>query len=150
MTIKEIDTYDAIKLIFKTNDFPVLKSHLESEVYIENDNIYYVYINDKDLSDNIYTNDSILYKWIAVIENEHIVALQLLQFNEDYIELVIIEKVKKYNVHNVFRNVLKYVEKTYKPNKIYTFPLHDKLKEEYKKYGFIEEDKELIKIINES
>ena len=82
---------------------------------------------------------------ISVLLSFSIIALQLLHFVEDAIELVILEKVAKYNAHSIFKTILEYVEYKYTPFEIFTFPLHDKLKEEYKKYGFVEEDKELIK-----
>lgn len=146
ITFEEIDIDEAISHIFKTSNFPILREHIEDEVIIDGDNIFYEYVNGKDLSANIYTNnDTSKYQWIALTQNNNVVALQLLHFIEDAIELVILEKVSKYNVQNIFRNVLEYVEEKYTPFEIFTFPLHDKLKEEYKKYGFKEEDNELIK-----
>ena len=146
ITFEEINVDEAMLQIFKTTNFPILKLHIEDEVNNINGNIVYEYLNGRDLSSNIYTNDDTSkYQWIAVINDNNIVALQLLHFIEDAIELVILEKVAKYNVHNIFKTVLEYVEERYTPFEIFTFPLHDKLKEEYKKYGFIEEDKELIK-----
>ena len=150
ITFEEIDVDKAISYIFKTKDFPILKEHIEDEVFFDGKNLIYEYINNKDLSDNIYTNDNNLkYQWIALIENKNIIALQLLHFVEDAIELIILEKVSKYNIHHVFKMVLDYVEEKYNPFEIFTFPLHDKLKEEYKKYGFIEKNNELIKYLYE-
>lgn len=146
MIFKNIDVNEAIINIFKTSNFPILKSHIEDEVCYINGNLIYEYVNGKNLLNNIYTNDDTSkYQWLAVIVDNHIIALQLLHFIDNGIELIILEKVAKYNIHNVFKNVLEYVEKTYKPNKIFTFPLHDKLKKEYQKYGFIEINEELVK-----
>jgi hypothetical protein len=69
-----------------------------------------------------------------------LIALQLLHFISETIELVIVEKYSKYTVNNIFETILTYVENTYKPHKIYTYPLHNKLKEKYKKCGFIEDN----------
>ena len=146
ITFEEIDIDKVISYIFGTDDFPTLKLHIEDEVCNVDGNIVYEYLNGKNLLDNVYTNnDTTKYQWIALMKNDNVVALQLLHFVEDAIELVILEKVAKYNIHNVFKTVLEYVEKKYTPFEIFTFPLHDKLKDEYKKYGFNEEDKELIK-----
>ena len=113
ITFEEIDVDKAMLQIFKTTNFPILKLHIEDEVNNINGNIVYEYLNGKDLSSNIYTNDDkSKYQWIAVINDNNIVALQLLHFIEDAIELVILEKVAKYNVHNIFKNdilLLKYL-----------------------------------------
>ena len=148
ITFEEIDVDKAISYIFTTSDFPILKNHIEDEVCFYNGNIVYEYVNGKNLSNNIYTNkDTSKYQWIAIIQNNNVIALQLLHFVEDAIELVILEKVAKYNVHNIFKTILEYVEYKYTPFEIFTFPLHNKLKEEYKKYGFVEKNNELVKFI---
>lgn len=146
INIQKINVDQAIDYIFNTKKFPVLRTHIEDEVIFDNGNLIYEFINGKDLSNNIYTNDdNTKYQWIGLFDNDNLIALQLLHFIEDSIELVILEKVFGCNIHHVFRNILEYVENQYIPFEIYTFPLHNKLKEEYKKYGFIENNNELIK-----
>lgn len=145
ITIKNIDTDKTIEYIFCTRRFPVLKTHLENEVHKENDRLIYEFVNGHNLNDNIYVNDSQDYQWIGLYKGDMLIALQLLHFIDKSIELVITEKYKKYTGNDIFETILTYVENTYKPHKIYTYPLHDKLKEKYKKCGFIEDNNELVK-----
>lgn len=73
ITFEEIDIDEAISHIFKTSNFPILKSHIEDEVIIDGDKIFYEYVNGKDLSANIYTNkDTSKYQWIAVIQDSNV------------------------------------------------------------------------------
>ena len=146
---KNICIDDVVYNVFRTTKFPVLKLHMEDEICEYQGNLICEFKNNKDLSDNIYVNDDYTkYQWISVIYNNDIVALQLIHFLEDNnIELIILEKIHNHNINNVFDSVLNYVEKTYKPNEIYTFPLHDKLKETYIKCGFIEKNNELVKYL---
>ena len=145
ITIKNIDTDKAIEYIFCTRRFPVLKTHLEDEVHKENGILIYEFVNGSNLNDNIYVNDSKDYQWIGLYKGDMLIALQLLHFIDKSIELVIAEKYKKYTCTDIFETILTYVENTYKPDKIYTYPLHDKLSEKYKKCEFIEDNNELVK-----
>ena len=145
ITIKNIDTDKAIEYIFCTRRFPVLKTHLEDEVHKENGILIYEFVNGTNLNNNIYVNDSKDYQWIGLYKGDMLIALQLLHFIDKSIELVITEKYSKYTVNNIFETILTYIENTYKPDKIYTYPLHDKLSEKYKKCEFIEDNNELVK-----
>ena len=145
ITIKNIDTDKAIEYIFCTRRFPVLKTHLEDEVHKENGILIYEFVNGTNLNNNIYVNDSKDYQWIGLYKGDMLIALQLLHFISETIELVIVEKYSKYTVNNIFETILTYIENTYKPHKIYTYPLHDKLSKKYKKCGFIEDNNELVK-----
>lgn len=145
ITIKNIDTDKAIEYIFCTRRFPVLKTHLEDEVHKENCTLIYEYVNGHNLNDNIYVNDSTDYQWIGLYKGDMLIGLQLLHFIDKSIELVIAEKYKKYTGNDIFETILTYVENTYKPHKIYTYPLHNKLKEKYKKCGFIDNNGIMIK-----
>ena len=135
-SIKDIDTYDVINKVINTNNYPILKEHFDDEV--DEDGMI-INVNGKNTKDNVYTNveKNSKYKWIILINGKKEIALQLLEFNGNEITLVIAERSKKAKEEKeTFKKILDCVIDKYKPNKIHTFALHDKLKEKYISYGF--------------
>ena len=137
-SIKDINTYKVINKVINTNNYPILKEHFTSEEIDEDGMI--IYINGKNTANNIYTNveKNSKYKWVILTNNKKEIALQLLEFNSEYeITLVIAERSKNIkDEKETFGKILKCVIEKYNLKKIYTFALHNKLKDKYISYGF--------------
>ena len=139
---------EAINEILNTNKFEYLQSCLETEGEIEYDNNKWVisYKNGKNLNNNLYTNyNSKKYKWISVKDNlGNIIALQFIYIDNDYIELINVNKVDGYK--DIFENIVNFISNTYNKD-IITFPLNNKLTSYYKKFGFMEYKNDYLKYI---
>ena len=89
ITFEEIDVDEAMLQIFKTKNFPILKLHIEDEVNNIDGNIVYEYLNGKDLSGNIYTNNDTL----SIITNPYV---SQISFNRQSGELTIVRTQADY------------------------------------------------------
>lgn len=143
ITFKEIPAYKAIAEIYKhkkTWEFLYNAIECSHEVIEEDGEIYFddhfdklYYINDKE------------YAWIAGYADKKICFFQLVKRPvKNSVELVIAQKRHNTQTKDWFNNILEYIKQLY-PELRYmtTFPMNDKLKDHYKKFGFVDYKKEL-------
>lgn len=150
ITFKEISAYRAIKEVYgHKKSWEFLYNFIESSEEVEEDevgNIYFVYWNDKDDSENYYTNEN-KYFWIAGYDGTHICFLQLMErMNSQRMELVIAQKRKTSRAQNLFGLLVDFIkssERYEKIKRLSTFPMNDRLKEYYMLNGFHETGKTL-------
>ena len=142
--IKLISVFDVIKRISKGN-YKTIKNNIEEEL---DDDYNILYLNGKNTSKNIYTNleKNSPYQWIALMNINKEVAIQLLKFeSKDVIELVIAERSKNAkDEHETFKKILDAIIEKYNPKELHTFALVDKLKEKYISYGFEPDNKDQL------
>lgn len=147
---KIIETSQVIEQVFNSPDFPYLREHIldSEEISIVHGNPVINYINNKNFNKNLYTDlrkDSPL-KWLGIYDNNRLICLQLILFDTDHIELIIIEKNPNFrNSLSLFSEVIQYCKQFDLP--ILTFPENDKLSEYYQKFGFKEISQGYLKLV---
>lgn len=153
MTIRYVDTADAMFEIFEDDKFPHLQACIEAEgeaKYDKKEGQWKMQlINNYDFSDNIYNNpyDDKIHKWIGgFIDGDNCIMLQLISLEDkSFIELVNTQKVKDSGVKDVFGQIVAWVEKEFPGKDIKTFPMNDDLDGYYQKHGFVRDGDELCK-----
>ena len=136
ITFKQIETYQAIREIFKhKKNWYLLHECIDNskevveygnEIFFDTDYDELYYINEKD------------YLWIAGYDENKLCFLQFIHKPvRNRLELVVAQKKTTVKSSNWFNGVVEYVKTMY-PNlrSITTLPMNDKLKEYYKSFGF--------------
>ena len=151
MSIRYVDTLDAMFEIFEDDKFTHLQDCIEAEGEAMFDKKSHQWkmqlVNNYDFSDNIYNNPygDRVHRWIGgFVGSGNCVMLQLLSFEDpSYVELVNTQKVKDSGVSDVFGQIVEWVEKEFPGKDIKTFPMNRDLDNYYQKHGFVRSGDEL-------
>lgn len=148
--VKPIKTKLALNKIFYTDNFSYLQDQIidAEEVNFEDDEYEILFKNGKNFDKNLYTDisDNSPLIWLGIYDGKKLVGLQLINIEDDYVELIIIEKNNNSKPKfSIFKSVIDYCQEKYKMD-IKTFPLNDDLTNFYKKFGFVDDKEGYIKL----
>lgn len=143
MNFKQLDNYSAITEIYSNPEqWQFLCDCLEVSGEVEYIDGEVVYLRSRHTS---YTNESVCH-WYGGYSQNSLESLQLIRKERDVIDIIAIEKSG--NSKCAFPEFLEFLSDEYPEISTLTvFPVNDSVREYYKRFGFVETESGLTKVL---